>query len=200
MGTTANYSWPTPVATDLVKDGWEAIKDLGDAADTTVKAVSDAQGLIHIETQTFSAVSAVSFSNVLTSDYKYFRVMVNGTASGAGIDLRLRFRSSTTDRTANYYSAAWVFTFASGTDSKVSNNAGFIPICAINANEFFVNFDISGLVSAKPTVTGRSMGDAWAGAASFGGLRAVSETNNGFTLLTSSGTMTGEASVYGYKG
>jgi hypothetical protein len=36
MGTTANNNWPTPVASDLVKDGWEAIKDLGDAIDTTL--------------------------------------------------------------------------------------------------------------------------------------------------------------------
>jgi hypothetical protein len=28
MGTTANNNWPTPVASDLVKDGWEAIQTL----------------------------------------------------------------------------------------------------------------------------------------------------------------------------
>jgi hypothetical protein len=33
---TTNNNWPTPVATDLVKDGWEAIKDLGDAIDTSL--------------------------------------------------------------------------------------------------------------------------------------------------------------------
>jgi hypothetical protein len=39
MGTTTNNGWPTPVATDLVKDGWEAIKDLGDAIDTTLRRI-----------------------------------------------------------------------------------------------------------------------------------------------------------------
>ena len=33
MAVTPNYSWPVPVNTDYVKDGAEAIKDLGDAVD-----------------------------------------------------------------------------------------------------------------------------------------------------------------------
>jgi hypothetical protein len=41
MGNTANNNWPTPVATDLVKDGWEAIKDLGDAIDTGIGQIVD---------------------------------------------------------------------------------------------------------------------------------------------------------------
>jgi len=36
MAVTPNYSWPVPVDTDYVKDGAEAIKDLGDAIDATV--------------------------------------------------------------------------------------------------------------------------------------------------------------------
>jgi len=36
MGTTTNYGWPTPVSTDYVTDGWDAIKDLGDAIDSSL--------------------------------------------------------------------------------------------------------------------------------------------------------------------
>jgi len=36
MGTTTNFGWPTPVSTDYVTDGWDAIKDLGDAIDTSL--------------------------------------------------------------------------------------------------------------------------------------------------------------------
>ena len=46
MGTTANNNWPTPVASDLVKDGWEAIKDLGDAIDTTLGVYVAAGGTV----------------------------------------------------------------------------------------------------------------------------------------------------------
>lgn len=36
MATTTNNSWPIPVATDYVKDGWDAIADLGNGIDTSV--------------------------------------------------------------------------------------------------------------------------------------------------------------------
>jgi hypothetical protein len=43
MATTTNYSWTTPDDTDLVKDGASAIRTLGSAIDTTLKAQIDAQ-------------------------------------------------------------------------------------------------------------------------------------------------------------
>ncbi len=42
MPSTSNYGWPTPADTALVRDGADAIRDLGDAIDTTVKANADA--------------------------------------------------------------------------------------------------------------------------------------------------------------
>lgn len=39
MPTTSNYSWPTPADTDYVKDGALAIRDLGNAIDSTVNTV-----------------------------------------------------------------------------------------------------------------------------------------------------------------
>ena len=60
MATTPNYSWPTPDDTDLVKDGAEAIRDLGDAIDATVFANSP--GLVHINTTTFRAAPSTWYS------------------------------------------------------------------------------------------------------------------------------------------
>lgn len=42
MPSTSNYGWPTPADTALVRDGADAMRDLGDAIDTTVKANADA--------------------------------------------------------------------------------------------------------------------------------------------------------------
>ncbi len=36
MPNTTNYSFPTPADTDLVKNGADAIRDLGDAVDTAM--------------------------------------------------------------------------------------------------------------------------------------------------------------------
>lgn len=46
MGTTTNYGWPTPVSSDYVTDGWDAIKDLGDAIDTTLALVRVPTGTV----------------------------------------------------------------------------------------------------------------------------------------------------------
>lgn len=46
MATTTNYGWPTPVSTDYVTDGWDAIKDLGDAIDTTLLTVQVPTGAV----------------------------------------------------------------------------------------------------------------------------------------------------------
>lgn len=42
MATTPTYSWPTPDNTDLVKDGALAMRNLGDAIDTTVGDIDQA--------------------------------------------------------------------------------------------------------------------------------------------------------------
>lgn len=36
MASTPEYGWPTPNDSDYVKDGAEAIRNLGDAIDSTV--------------------------------------------------------------------------------------------------------------------------------------------------------------------
>jgi hypothetical protein len=43
MPNTTNYSFPTPADTDLVKDGAAAIRNLGNAVDSTLKTQIDAQ-------------------------------------------------------------------------------------------------------------------------------------------------------------
>lgn len=39
MALSPNYSWPEPDDTDLVKDGALAMRDLGDAIDSTVYTI-----------------------------------------------------------------------------------------------------------------------------------------------------------------
>ena len=48
MALSPNYSWPEPDDSDFVKDGAGAIRDLGDAADSTVYSIDQkVQALIH---------------------------------------------------------------------------------------------------------------------------------------------------------
>ena len=101
MAITPNYSWPLPDDTDLVKDGAEAIRDLGNAIDTTVDGLPGA-GLVHINTTTATSVTAVNFNNVFSADYNNYMVTFEVTSVGSQ-EVNIRFRASGTDASgANY--------------------------------------------------------------------------------------------------
>jgi hypothetical protein len=55
MATSPNYSWPEPDNTSLVKDGALAIRNLGDAIDTTTKALNPSTTLGDIEYRSATA-------------------------------------------------------------------------------------------------------------------------------------------------
>ncbi len=46
MALSPNYSWPEPDDSDFVKDGALAIRDLGNAIDTTVYAIASYKNTI----------------------------------------------------------------------------------------------------------------------------------------------------------
>jgi hypothetical protein len=97
---TVNNNWPTPVQTDLVKDGWEAIKDLGDAIDTTLGVYAPStSGLTLINTTSFSAVASQSFNNVFSSTYANYRIVFNIEHTVGLVVLNFRLRASGTDAT-----------------------------------------------------------------------------------------------------
>jgi len=100
MAVTPNYSWPVPVNTDYVKDGAEAIKNLGDAIDSTVFGLP-AGGLTLISTTTFSAVSSVSFAaDTFSSTYRHYKIIIDTTGTSV---LLMRFRTAGSDNSTNNY-------------------------------------------------------------------------------------------------
>jgi hypothetical protein len=113
MGTTTNNGWPTPVATDLVKDGWEAIKDLGDAIDTTLGVYSSA-GMTQLGTATLSGTSTVISG--ISQAYKNLIVVVkNANISSSGFIL-LRPNSSASTRAWQGRVVGTSYATNSGTD------------------------------------------------------------------------------------
>jgi len=105
MGTTSNYSWPIPEDSDLVKDGAEAIRDLGNAIDTS--AADFGGGLVHIETLVANAVSSInsgdSTTPVFSSDYEQYLIIFNVNAAAGNPVLNMRLRNDTTDATGADY-------------------------------------------------------------------------------------------------
>ena len=207
MGTTSNYSWPTPEATDLVKDGWEAIKDLGDAIDTTA-AASFGGGLVLINTTTISApVASQSLDNVFTSTYDNYLIytaFIMATQSGS---IAYRLRASGTDTSTNYhYSKVYLRSNGAGFTNAGNSNAATSIIMqdvgtTTNEQRFVINL-------LKPQVAiatyGYSEGLALDATNSYRELSQGAQTGatsfDGITFFgTASNITSGTISIYGVK-
>lgn len=204
MPTTANYSWPTPADTDLVKNGADAMRDLGDAIDTTVKSVSDGRGLVHINTTSFSAVASQSINDVFSATYDVYEIICNITGSTTSrIDLRVRVGG--TDLSGGVYQLQTAGVSSATYTAQRDTNQTQIQIGTARttiktsytkiSNPFATT--VTSIVSTDADYSGGSVTSpaiAW----NYG---AINNTTSytGFTILAASGTFTGSISVFGYR-
>ena len=192
MGTTSNYSWPIPEDTDLVKDGAEAIRDLGNAIDTS--AADFGGGLVHIETRTVTASASEIFNNVFSADYENYLVLFEITNS-ANVVNRIRLRKSGTDATTNYVRLTLLGNSATAssaqtTDPDVTFAGATKKIASINFFRPFMNQGTTLLSSIYSLV----------GNVGFIGVdHSTADTYDGFNLFPVSGSITGSVKIYGYK-
>jgi hypothetical protein len=206
---TVNNNWPTPVATDLVKDGWEAIKDLGDAIDTTLGVYAPpATGLTLINTTSFSGVTAQSFNNVFTSAYENYRVLIRGTSNTSVQTIQFRLRASGTDASgANYDRMGLQTQNTANTLTAMNQNAqttlGLFIID--NANPTFTGYslDIIGPQLARVTnilAQGTQVESGLVYHRSVGGTHSLSNAYDGFSLINAgSVNFAATVSIYGYN-
>jgi hypothetical protein len=204
MPTTTNNGWPTPADTDLVKNGADAIRDLGQAIDTTLGVYSPVTpGLVKISTTSFSAVASQSFNDVFSATYENYRIV--GTLAGSGtFNLLYRFRVGGSDNSTSNYT--YSFGRARSTDfqttfSGASQTSAQIGVVAQTTNaKMPFSFDIY-----QPFASFYSCGlgfqqDNSNAAQNMGGWYFTGNTSfTGFSFITSTGTMSGEVSIYGYN-
>jgi hypothetical protein len=210
MPNTTNYSFPTPADTDLVKNGADAIRDLGDAVDTamnTALGTKKAMGVL-LSTVSFSGVSSQSIgsdaSPLFTSAYKNYRIFFSGKGSLATpTALRIRLRANITDSTAaNYYFwQQYRSDTTGGTDYGAAQTSNTLGIVA-GALRSHAVIDISYPQLADYTALTALTFGIGASASDFsaiGGYHNLQTSYNGITFFVGSGTITGEVSVYGYN-
>jgi hypothetical protein len=203
MGTTTNNGWPTPVATDLVKDGWEAIKDLGDAIDTTLGVYAPStSGLTLINTTSFSGVATQSVNDVFSATYDNYRVLLNITSSSASPGITLRYRVSGTDATGNDYHSQEISAASTTVSGERSSPQTFIDRVAVSITTTggIASMDIFNPFATEYTnlFSNYAFFDATA-IRSRAGQHRLANSYTGFTLISGSGTITGNVSVYGYN-
>ena len=202
MGTTTNNGWPTPVATDLVQDGWEAIKDLGDAIDTTLGVYTPStSGLTLINTTSFSAVASQSINDVFSSTYDNYKIILDITPS-TGLDTRFRMRASgADDSTANYDQQVLraADTVINGSRALNQTFGRFAQANTDNSGRVTCEFTLFAPNLAKftyiHTIGMRTSGDITI--ENWHNIHSVATAFDGISILTSAGTITGTITVYG---
>jgi hypothetical protein len=203
---TVNNNWPTPVQTDLVKDGWEAIKDLGDAIDTTLGVYSPtSSGLVLLNTTSFSGVSSQSINDVFSTTYDNYRIILRTDSTPSTSTIRLRLRVSGADNTTSNYGSV-NFLVNNGTTRTQESLATSLKILESTdtGNDKSFCIDILQPFAAIRTqyqgtfagiggdVTGDQVGLT-------GGGFDVTTSFTGFTVFPNAGVFSGALSVFGYN-
>jgi len=168
---------------------------------TRARDVADS-ALVHIHTETFSAVSSASINDVFSSTYDNYLIQSNYiTSAEAALLMRLRVGGSD-NSSANYGIAR--FNFRTGSYSSAGSmtetywNAGGSPITR-RANATINLFDpFTSNNASMNSLSGNSNASYTYGDVA-GGTLSVTTSYTGFTFFVSAGTLSGTFRVYGYR-
>lgn len=205
MPNTANYSFPTPADTDLVKNGADAIRDLGDAVDTAMNTAlgTKKSGLVLLNTTSFSGVSSQSFNNVFNATYDNYQLIFVGVNTASNQRVRVRLRASGTDATGSDYH--FVEFYAEGASisgtriSTTSFDAGSIPTTNQSLNKFFIYRPFASVNTVFESFNIDNASTTTERFFQFAGFHNQATSYDGFTIFPASGTLTGTLRLYGYN-
>ena len=184
---------------------WGSRAGLAKIVPSSVAVGSGTGSASALGTVTFSGCSSVSLNGVFSSTYDNYRLVLNITTT-AGIDLGIRFRTTSDDSGGTNQSRVLVWGNDGGFSGTAATNAtGLIFGWGQNTKEGSYSVDISNPNLAKNTnITGHSM----VGYATttnmitslIGGQQQTTTQYTGFTIYNYAGTgnFTGTVSIYGY--
>jgi hypothetical protein len=199
MGVTSNYSFPVPVATDLVKNGWDAINDLGVAVDTAMNTAlaTKKAGMVLLNTTSFSAVSSQSLpTNTFTATYKNYLILIDVTTS-ASTQLNLRYRAAGVDATGSNYSNQWLRGVSTTASAASSGSNAFNDLETNAATRHLSELYLyQPQLAVETAYTNKFLGGSGA-IGMIGGLHSLTTAYDSATFYPTTGTMTGNIYTYG---
>ena len=198
-GATSGYTELAPPA--VAPDG---VLSLPSGTGTIAKTTD--QGLVHINTTTFSAAATVNIDGCFSATYDNYKIIVENTdRSATSVNLSMRFRvSGTTNSTTNY---SFLYFSANGfntTQINYAQNGTSLNILGDGSSSTGIgsSFDVIspfkttktsiGVLGMQMTASGNQSGALW------WQYYNVATSFDGFSLI-SGGTHTGTVRVYGYK-
>jgi hypothetical protein len=201
---TTNNNWPTPVATDLVKDGWEAIKDLGDAIDTTLGVYAPpATGLTLINTTSFSGVSSVTLpADLFTSTYDHYKFVLTAFLASGSNNINMRVVAAGTPNSSANYAYNLLFMTPGSATVNGGNSTGntLLPLTNAGTTDLMaMEFNLYGPKLVRYTGYSGMSARGDQGMLNFAGAMTVDTSYDSIQFLPSTSTMTGKVAVYGFN-
>ena len=208
MPNTTNYSFPTPADTDLVKNGADAIRDLGDAVDTAMNTALGTKkaGMVLLNTTSFSGVASQSINDVFSATYTNYKIIMNLTSTTtAGEMLRMRMRVGGTDNTSSNYKYVMKQFYYDPPNVGIDNvgstsSTDWVLHRYTRADGYYGTLDVYFPFATNYTgLFGAGLNpnyDTTNGSNTYCSL-SVTTSYTGFTFYPSAGNMTGTVSVYG---
>jgi hypothetical protein len=158
MPTTTNNGWPTPADTDLVKNGADAIRDLGNAIDTTLGVYSAATpGLVKINTTSFTGVSSQSINSVFSATYTNYQILLTLSAVSNDTNVSLRLRTGGADASGSNYNVGALEMLVTAVGPNLyrrqnDTSAFFMNVDAGQSSDYYsTRFDLFNPFNAKRT-------------------------------------------------
>jgi hypothetical protein len=174
--------------------------DLGDAMTAVqTELVNNPNGFVHIETQAFSAVSSVNFSNdVFTTDFRYYSIFIDIT-SGTGAQ-NGRFRAAGTDYATGTYVRQYLE--AGSTTVSAARNTAQTSLLGLSTQD-----NVEELIILNPKQAKNTRAFSRGGFVSSGNIfvhirswdSGTTNSFDSFSLLASSGSISGSMTLYGLK-
>jgi hypothetical protein len=160
-------------------------------------------GLTLINSTTITSQASVSFNNVFTSNYTNYRILLNCVNSGSGV-LQMRLRASGSDNTTAIYQSQYLEAYGSTVGAGIDGNNNVWPITTVTTNRSYFIAEISN--PQTTTLTAMQINapinyNSSSGIINFSRVFGYNATTqfDGFTIYLSSGNLTGEISIYGYR-
>lgn len=160
-------------------------------------------GLIHITTQSWSS-SIIVFDNVFTSDYENYYCLITTTHS-TGTNISNRWRANgVNEQTSNSYRSRNAYFYATtyGTSGVVTGDAGLCGLAYTSApclNEIYIYSPAISVPTALRCTVGYDTASQESGIGIYGQTNDRNTSYDGVVFYASSGTFSGEVSIYGIK-
>jgi hypothetical protein len=201
-GTADNTAGRLAVGTN----GQVLVADSGETTGLKWNDPGSVGGLVHIQTQSYSGVGSVNFDNVFSSVYDNYRILIKNQFASGTPNLNLRLRNNGTDDNAVQYRMSSVFFRPASATVNIANGSGASET-AFTVLMGATNFGTSVIDISSPFLVERTNINFQAtglDGTSYmqiigSGANGTGLSVDGFNLISSSGNISGTASVYGYR-